>query len=136
MAEPQVCSTSVVPMRALMCFRSVVMVSKVWAAASNSNPYFLAFLVEHSYDCGGYRQNLRQQRIHPQIGNRCTEHGSYLGLTRWAIERTFAWLYQFRRMRVRCDRRADMHEGFLRLGCAIICWRLLRNALHDPFPFC
>jgi hypothetical protein len=31
------------------------------------------------------------------------------------------------------ERRADIHEGFLRLGCAMICWRTPSNALPDPF---
>ena len=29
------------------------------------------------------------------------------------VERTFAWLSQFRRLRVRYDKRADIHEAFL-----------------------
>jgi transposase len=91
---------------------------------------------DRGYDCEAYRRILRQRRITPQIGKRCTGHGSHLGMTRWVVERTFAWLHQFRRLRVRYERRADMHEGFLRLGCTIICWRTLRNALRDPFPFC
>ena len=42
------------------------------------------------------------------------------------VERTFAWLNQFRRLRVRYEKRADIHEAFLSLGCALICWRFLR----------
>jgi transposase len=91
---------------------------------------------DRAYDCERYRCILRQRRICPQIGRQRTGHGSHLGMTRWVVERTFAWLHQFRRLRVRYERRADIHEGFLRLGCAIICWRTLRKALHDPFPFC
>jgi transposase len=91
---------------------------------------------DRGYDCAAYRRILRERGICPQIGKRLTGHGSHLGLTRWVVECTFAWLHQFRRLRVRYERRADMHEGFLRLGCAIICWRTLRKALHDPFPFC
>jgi transposase len=41
------------------------------------------------------------------------------------VERTFAWLNQFRRLRVRYDKRADIHEAFLSLGCALICWQSL-----------
>ena len=33
------------------------------------------------------------------------------------LERTFAWLNQFRRLRMRYERRADIHEEFLTLGC-------------------
>jgi transposase len=54
-------------------------------------------------------------------------HGSGLGRWRWVVERTFAWLNQFRRLRVRYDKRADIHEAFLSLGCALICWQSLRK---------
>src|SRR4029079_4371146 len=37
------------------------------------------------------------------------------------------WLNQFRRLRVRYDKRADIHEAFLSLGCALICWHALRK---------
>ncbi len=83
---------------------------------------------DRGYDCERYRRILRQRHITPQIGKRLTRHGSHLGITRWVVELTFAWLHQFRRLRVRYERRADMHEGFLRLGCVIICWRTLRYA--------
>ena len=36
---------------------------------------------------------------------------------------TFAWLNQFLRLRVRYEKRADIHEAFLSLGCALIWWR-------------
>jgi hypothetical protein len=49
-----------------------------------------------------------------------------LGRWRWVVERTFAWLNQFRRLHVRYEKRADIHEAFLSLGCAVICWRFLR----------
>jgi transposase len=44
-------------------------------------------------------------------------------------ERTFAWLSQFRRLRlrVRYDKRAHIHQAFLSLGCALICWQSLRR---------
>ena len=59
------------------------------------------------------------------LRSRNTEHGSGLGRWRWVVERTFAWLNQFRRLRVRYEKRADIHEAFLSLGCALICWRFL-----------
>jgi putative transposase len=46
---------------------------------------------------------------------------------RWVVERTFAWLHQFKRLLVRYDRRADIHEAFLALGCCLVCYRRLRN---------
>jgi transposase len=40
------------------------------------------------------------------------------------IERSFSWLHQFRRLRTRDP---QMHEAFMHLGCAIICWRRLTS---------
>ena len=51
------------------------------------------------------------------LAMRRTKNGSGLGRWRWVVERTFAWLNQFRRLRVRYDKRADIHEAFLSLGC-------------------
>jgi Transposase DDE domain len=47
------------------------------------------------------------------------------GRWRWVVERTFAWLNQFRRLRVRYEKRADIHEAFLSLACALLCWNAL-----------
>ena len=62
----------------------------------------------------------------PFLAKRNTEHGSGLSQWRWVVERTFAWPNQFRRLRVRYEKRADIHEAFLSLRCALICWRFLR----------
>jgi transposase len=83
-------------------------------------------LGDRGYDAESIRQGLRALHIVPFLAKRNTEHGSRLGRWRWAVERTFAWLNQFRRLRVRYERRADLHEAFLCLGCALICWRFLR----------
>jgi Transposase DDE domain len=61
------------------------------------------------------------------LAMRRTEHGSGLGRWRWVVERTFACLSQFRRLPVRYEKRADVHEAFLSLGCALICWQPLRR---------
>jgi hypothetical protein len=36
-------------------------------------------------------------------------HGSGLGVFRWVVERTLAWLHRFRRLALRYERRADFH---------------------------
>ena len=46
-----------------------------------------------------------------------------LGRNCWVVERTLSWFSQFRRLRVRDERRADIHEAFLSLASALICWR-------------
>ena len=77
------------------------------------------------------RRGLRMRRIHPLLARRRTKHGSGLGQWRWVVERTFAWLNQFRRLRVRYDKRADIHEAFLSLGCALIGWQSLAKELDE-----
>jgi transposase len=63
--------------------------------------------------------------ITPVIAHRQTEHGSGLGTIRWVIERTFAQLHQFKRLLVRYERRAEMHEAMLAIGCCLIRFRRL-----------
>ena len=66
-----------------------------------------------------------RQGITPVIARRGTEHGSGLGTYRWVIEQSTALLHWFRRLRIRWEIRDDIHEAFLSLACAIICWRRL-----------
>src|SRR5438876_4006028 len=82
---------------------------------------------DRGYDAEAIRNGLRTRRIRPFVARRRTMHGSGLGRRRWVVERTFAWLNQFRRLRVRYDKRADIHEALLSLGCALICWQSLRK---------
>jgi transposase len=56
------------------------------------------------------RRELRKRRIRPEIARRQTEHGSGLGGVRWIVERIFAWLHKLKRLLVRYDRRAEIHE--------------------------
>jgi len=84
-------------------------------------------LGDRAYDAEAIRSGLRARHIVPVLGVRRTKHGSGLGQFRWVVERTFAWLNQFRRLRVRYDKRAEIHEAFLSLGCALICRHSLRK---------
>ena len=80
---------------------------------------------DRAYDSEPHRKVLRSRRIKPILAKRRTEHGSGLGVHRWVIERTLSWLHQYRRLRVRYERRSDIHEAFLSLGCALVCWKCL-----------
>ena len=65
---------------------------------------------------------------HRALAGRTTNKAwQWSGAMRWVVERTFAWLNQFRRLRVRYDKRGDIHEAFLSLGCVLICWHTLRK---------
>lgn len=48
-----------------------------------------------------------------------------LGKIRWVVERTLSWLHQFRRLRIRWERRADIHQALLTLAAAVVCFRKL-----------
>jgi transposase len=61
----------------------------------------------------------------PRIARRGIESRERLGRHRWVVERTLSWLNRFRRLKVRYERRADIHHAFLSLGCALVCWRAL-----------
>jgi hypothetical protein len=41
------------------------------------------------------------------------------------VERTIAWLHQYGRLRIRYERRDDIHEAFLAIGRSLICLKLL-----------
>jgi transposase len=85
----------------------------------------LQVLGDRGYDSEPLRRELRRRNILPWLGQRGQGHGSGLGVYRWVIERTLSWLHQFRRLRVRYERRADIHQAFLTLGCIIIGSRFL-----------
>ena len=85
-------------------------------------------IADRGYDHDKYRRLLWARGIKPVIARRNTEHGSGIGQHRWVVERTISWLHQMKRLLVRYERRADIHEAFLALGCCLICFRRLTNS--------
>jgi transposase len=69
------------------------------------------------------RTPLRKRGIKPYIAKRYTEHGSGLGKHRCIVESVFSWLFNCRRLRVRYEKRDDIHMAFLTIGCLLICWK-------------
>ena len=86
-------------------------------------------IADRGYDHDKYRRLVWQRGVKPIIARRNTDHGTGPGRQRWVVERTFAWLHQFRRLLVRYERRAEIHESFLALTCCLICWRRLETSL-------
>lgn len=82
---------------------------------------------DRGYASKPHARELRSRGIQPVIPERDAPHGSGLGIYRWVVERTLSWLRQFRRLRVRYERRADIHEAFLTIGCILICWRFVEH---------
>ncbi len=80
---------------------------------------------DRAYDSAALRHGLDARLIVPRIARRGIESSEHLGRHRWVVERTNAWVNQFRRLKVRYERRADIHQALLTLGCALICLRRL-----------
>ncbi|WP_268256335.1 transposase [Streptomyces tendae] len=78
---------------------------------------------DRGYDHDKYRRLLRQRGIRPVIAERGQLHGTGLGTFRWVVERTISWLHGFRRLRIRWERRDDIHEAFLGLAVCLITHR-------------
>lgn len=78
---------------------------------------------DKAYDALRCRQSAIRRGIQPRIARRGVESKERLGRHRWVVERTFAWLHQFKRLRVRYERRSDIHLAFLIIGCLLVCFR-------------
>jgi IS5 family transposase len=82
---------------------------------------------DKAYDSRTNRQRLRTRGIRPRIARRGIESSERLGRHRWVVERTLSWLNRFHRLKVRYERRDDLHQAFLTMGCAVICWRAVER---------
>jgi hypothetical protein len=78
---------------------------------------------DKGYDYPWCRELLRQRNIIPRIARKGIESSTRLGLHRYVIERCLEWITRFRRLVRRYDRKASHFLGFLRLACAVICYR-------------
>ena len=90
-------------------------------------------IADKAYDSNGLRKRLAERGIQPIIPARSTSwsatHQDGRALRRyarrWKVERTFAWLLNFRRITVRWERLDHIYEAFVHLACAIIVLRRL-----------
>jgi transposase len=77
-----------------------------------------AVIADRGYDHDKYRRQLWGRGVQPIIARRGSAHGSGLGALRWVVERTFARLHCFGRLRVRWERlprlARSLHEPGLR----------------------
>ena len=83
---------------------------------------------DRGYDSDPHRMQLSCRAIPALIARRNTPHGSGLGIFRYVVEQSLALFHQFRRLRTRFDKRDDIHEAFMTLGCAMMCWRRLHRS--------
>jgi transposase len=82
---------------------------------------------DKAYDIPRCRRALSRRHIKVRIARKGIDASTRLGRHRWVIERTLAWLNRYRRLTVRYERRADIHQAFLTLGCCLICFHTLQQ---------
>jgi transposase len=80
---------------------------------------------DKGYDYPRCRLSCRQRGIQSRIARRGIESSERLGRHRWVVERTIAWLAQFKRLLVRFERSSEMHLAFLTLAVCLILERSL-----------
>jgi transposase len=80
---------------------------------------------DKAYDDKKCKSALRRRGIKSRIARKGIESSEKLGRHRWVVERTLAWLSKCRRLTIRYERRDDIHEAFLHLGCSLICFNYL-----------
>ena len=80
-----------------------------------------------AYDIPRRRTALSLRHIKVRIARKRRDTSDRLGRHRWVVKRTLAWLTQFRRLTVRYERRVDIHEAFLSLGCSLICFNAIQR---------
>ncbi len=80
---------------------------------------------DKGYDCRRCRKDLRRRGITARIARKDIESKERLGRHRWVVERTHAWFAGFGKLRIRFERRLDIHTALLKLAAAIICSRFV-----------
>jgi transposase len=89
-------------------------------------------IADKAYDCDALRERLRKKGIElisPHRRNRKRARQDRRKLRcyrrRWKVERTFAWIGNFRRLVVRYDRLLSVYTGFFHVACILITLRHL-----------
>lgn len=82
---------------------------------------------DKGYDCRRCRADLRRRGSTARIARKGIESGKRLGKHRWVVERTHAWFAGFGKLRIRVERRLDIHRALLSLATAIICSRFVED---------
>ncbi|QBG96097.1 IS5 family transposase [Xanthomonas oryzae] len=80
---------------------------------------------DKAYDIDRCRNALKQRGIIARIARKGIERNDRLGQHRWVVERTHAWFAGMGKLRIRFERRIDIHLALLSLACSIICLRML-----------
>jgi len=89
-------------------------------------------IADRGYDSIGFRRFLKARGVEliaPHLSTRKRKHQDGRPLRRyrrrWKIERTIAWLGNFRRLVVRWDRDLTIYQAFVHVACLLIACRTL-----------
>lgn len=63
--------------------------------------------------------------IAPRIARRGIEPNDRLGRHRWRIERTISWIFGYRRLTIRYERKATYFAAFRSLAATLTCYKRL-----------
>ena len=74
---------------------------------------------DKAHDIPRCRTALTRRHVKIRIARKSVDSSDRLGRHRWVVERTLAWLGQFRRLAIRYEWRPDIHAAFLSLGCSL-----------------
>ncbi|WSW03143.1 IS5 family transposase [Streptomyces sp. NBC_01005] len=80
---------------------------------------------DKGYDYPELRCWLRNRSITPKIARRGIESSERLGRYRWKVERSISWLFNYRRLNVRYERKSRHFAAFLSLAATLICYKRL-----------
>jgi transposase len=91
-----------------------------------------ALLADRGYDAEHLRESLRGRGIEPHIVRRRRpgqgRQRDPQARERWTIERTNAWLHNYRRITTRWERRPELYLALCQLACSLIICRRLQGA--------
>ncbi len=102
-----------------------------WSTAAELRQKPLRVIADKGYDSDALRRRLRRRGILLIAPHRSNRHrtppqdGRVLRRykRRWTVERTFAWLGNFRRLVVRYDRSLQIYRAFFHIACFMIVLR-------------
>ncbi len=80
---------------------------------------------DKAYYSAGHLAWLRGRGLIPRIARPGIESGERLGRHRWKIERTISWLFGYRRLTVRYERKGSHFLAFLGLAATLTCYKKL-----------
>jgi transposase len=80
---------------------------------------------DKAYDHVALRKWLRDRGITVRIARKGIETSKKLGRHRWVIERTIAWMFGYRRLSIRYERKANHFLAFLTLAATLTCYKKL-----------